>query len=100
MKHQIMEFLTVGIPSLVAAFISWVIGARNDGTSRENVYADHTKEMWERMDELNAKLDRVTQERDDLKEQLRAMRQQVRTLQGSINQMKKMMEESKNEQRK
>lgn len=94
MRHQIMEFLTVGIPALLTAIGGWVVGARNDGTSRENVYADHTKEMWDRMDELNDKLDRVTQERDDLKEQLQAMRKQVRTLQDSIN---KLMEENENE---
>lgn len=89
-----MELLTVGIPSLLTALGGWVIGARNDGTSRENVYADHTREMWDRMDQLNSKLDKVTRERDDLKEQLIAMRQQVKVLQESIN---KLMEDNKNE---
>lgn len=83
----------VGGP-IIAGFFGWIVGARNDGTSRENVYADHTREMWDRMDQLNNKLDKVTRERDDLKNQLIAMRVQVKKLQDSIN---RLMEDNKNE---
>lgn len=90
MKHQLLEFFTVGIPAFITALGGWIVGSRNDGTSRENVYAQHTQEMWDRMDKLNEKLDKVTQERDELKEQLQMMSLKMKTLQDSID---KLMEE-------
>lgn len=93
MRHQLIELFTVGVPAFITALGGWIVGSRNDGTSRENVYAQHTQEMWDRMDELSEKLERVTQERDDLKGQVQAMRLQITTLQESID---KLLEE-KNE---
>lgn len=76
------ETIRTIISAIVGAIITGVFGVwlqrlKNQGTN-ENVYADHTKELFDR-------LDQITQERDDLKEQ-------VIKLQGQISQQNELIQ--------
>jgi len=62
-----IETIQVAISAVVGGVVTGVFGVwlqrtKNKGTN-ESVYADHTQELFDR-------LDKITQERDDLKEQV------------------------------
>lgn len=77
----------------IAGFITAVIGAwgtvwlqraKNQG-SNENVYAEHTEDLFRRIDKLTTDLEKRTQERDDLKEQVLSLKGQVEKLEIKID---------------
>lgn len=63
-------FVHYGIPALVGGIGGWWATSRNNGTQREDIYADHMPGLWDR-------LDKITQERDDLKEQVNTLQIEV-----------------------
>lgn len=69
--------LTYVLPVLITGVIGWFAGQRNDGTSRESVYAEHTVDLWNRLDKVSENLEKVTQERDDLKDRVEGLQEQV-----------------------
>ncbi|WDT65102.1 hypothetical protein NV391_09035 [Companilactobacillus crustorum] len=77
-----IDTIRVAISAVVGGVVTGVFGVwlqriKNKGTN-ESIYADHTKELFER-------LDQITQERDDLKEQ-------VIKLQGQISQQNELIQ--------
>ncbi|CAJ1189381.1 hypothetical protein CPEBRM1_ABPJDJAI_01140 [Companilactobacillus paralimentarius] len=90
----------------IAGFITAVIGAwgtvwlqraKNQGNN-ENIYAEHTEELFRRIDKLTTDLEKRTQERDDLKEQVLSLKGQVRNLEIKIDKLsQEFNEESKND---
>ena len=76
------------ISAIVGAIITGVFGVwlqrlKNQG-SNENIYADHTNDLFER-------LDRITNERDDLKEQVIELKAQVEKLNNVIDSLNEQM---------
>lgn len=76
------------ISAIVGAIITGVFGVwlqrlKNQG-SNENIYADHTNDLFER-------LDRITNERDDLKEQVIELKAQVEKLNSVIDSLNDQM---------
>lgn len=68
---------------ITGIFGVWLQRLKNQG-SNENVYADHTNDLFER-------LDRITNERDDLKEQVIELKAQVQKLNSVIDSLNKQM---------
>ncbi|GEO58464.1 hypothetical protein [Companilactobacillus bobalius] len=68
---------------ITGIFGVWLQRLKNQG-SNEGVYADHTNDLFER-------LDRITNERDDLKEQVIELKAQVQKLNSVIDSLNKQM---------
>lgn len=65
----------------VAALINYASSKSSDSVKREDVYADHTQELFERLDKL-------TDERDDLKDQVLEQSKTIDTLNDQIRQLR------------
>lgn len=65
----------------VAAVINYVSSKSSDNVKREDVYADHTQELFDRLDKL-------TDERDELKDQVLEQSKTIDTLNTQIKQLR------------
>lgn len=79
----------------IAGFITAVIGAwgtvwlqhaKNQGNN-ESVYAEHTRDLFRRIDKLTTDLEKRTQERDDLKQQVLSLKERVKNLETKIDKL-------------
>ena len=66
----------------VAALINYAGSKSSDSVKREDVYADHTQELFDRLDKL-------TEERDGLKDQVLEQSKTIDTLNNQIKQLRK-----------
>ena len=73
----------IGGAVMTGIFGVWLQRLKNQG-SNESVYADHTNDLFKR-------LDRITSERDDLKEQVIELKAQVQELNSVIDSLNKQM---------
>lgn len=65
----------------IAAVINYASSKSSDSVKREDVYADHTQELFERLDKL-------TDERDELKDQVLEQSKTIDTLNTQIKQLR------------
>lgn len=77
-----IDTIKVAISAVMGGIVTGVFGVwlqriKNKGTN-ESIYADHTQELFER-------LDKITQERDDLKEQVMKLQNQIERQNELIN---------------
>lgn len=73
----------IGGAVMTGVFGVWLQRLKNQG-SNENIYADHTNDLFKR-------LDRITSERDDLKEQVIELKAQVQELNSVIDSLNERM---------
>ena len=87
MEQETIRILisAIGGAVITGVFGVWLQRLKNQG-SNENVYADHTKELFER-------LDQITQERDDLKVQVIKLQEQVSKQNNTIDALNKQVGE-------
>jgi len=83
-----IDTIKVAISAVVGGVVTGVFGVwlqrlKNKGTN-ESVYADHTQELFKR-------LDKITQERDDLKDQVIELKGQVKQLNIVIDSLNNQM---------
>lgn len=83
-----IETIQVAISAVVGGVVTGVFGVwlqrtKNKGTN-ESIYADHTQELFDRMD-------KITRERDDLKDQVIELKGQVGKLNGVIDSLNEQM---------
>lgn len=85
MEQETIRILisAIGGAVITGVFGVWLQRLKNQG-SNENVYADHTKELFDR-------LDQITQERDDLKVQVIKLQDQVSKQNNTIDALKKQV---------
>jgi len=85
MEQETIRILisAIGGAVITGIFGVWLQRLKNQG-SNENVYADHTKELFDR-------LDQITQERDDLKVQVIKLQDQVSKQNNTIDALNKQV---------
>ncbi|MBL3531063.1 hypothetical protein JMJ99_06740 [Companilactobacillus zhachilii] len=85
MEQETIRILisAIGGAVITGVFGVWLQRLKNQG-SNENVYADHTKELFDR-------LDQITQERDDLKVQVIKLQDQVSKQNNTIDALNKQV---------
>lgn len=85
MEQETIRILisAIGGAVITGIFGVWLQRLKNQG-SNENVYADHTKELFER-------LDQITHERDDLKVQVIKLQNQVSKQNNTIDALNKQV---------
>lgn len=85
MEQETIRILisAIGGAVITGVFGVWLQRLKNQG-SNENVYADHTKELFDR-------LDQITQERDDLKVQVIKLQNQVSKHNNTIDALNKQV---------
>ena len=69
------------IGAIIIAIISgvggWYANKSKKMSSTESVYAEHTRDLWERLDKLSNELNSVTKERNELQIQVEQLRRQI-----------------------
>lgn len=69
------------IGAIIIAIISgvggWYANKSKKVSSTESVYAEHTRDLWERLDKLSNELNSVTKERNELQIQVEQLRKQI-----------------------
>jgi len=69
------------IGAIIIAIISgvggWYANKSKKMSSIESVYAEHTRDLWERLDKLSNELNSVTKERNELQIQVEQLRRQI-----------------------
>jgi len=85
MEQETIRILISAIGGAVVTgiFGVWLQRLKNQG-SNENVYAEHTEDLFKR-------LDKITNERDDLKEQVIELKGQVEKLNDVIDSLNEQM---------
>lgn len=85
MEQETIRILisAIGGAVITGVFGVWLQRLKNQG-SNENVYADHTRELFDR-------LDQITQERDDLKAQVIKLQDQVSKQNNTIDALNKQV---------
>lgn len=85
MEQETIRILisAIGGAVITGVFGVWLQRLKNQG-SNENVYADHTKELFDR-------LDQITQERDELKVQVIKLQDQVSKQNNTIDALNKQV---------
>jgi len=85
MEQETIRILisAIGGAVITGVFGVWLQRLKNQG-SNENVYADHTKELFDR-------LDQITQERDDFKVQVIKLLDQVSKQNNTIDALNKQV---------
>lgn len=67
--------------AIVIAVISgiggWYANKSKKVSSTESVYAEHTQDLWNRLDKLSNELNSVTKERNELQIQVEQLRKQI-----------------------
>lgn len=73
-----MDNIWVGIISAgITAAVSLFVAKFNNSTTAEGIYAEHTKDLWKRLDTVSNQLENVTAERDELKDQVQKLQDEV-----------------------
>lgn len=85
MEQETIRILisAIGGAVITGIFGVWLQRLKNQG-SNENVYAEHTEDLFKR-------LDKITNERDDLKEQVIELKGQVEKLNDVIDSLNEQM---------
>ena len=69
------------IGAIIIAIISgvggWYANKSKKVSSTESVYAEHTQDLWARLDKLSNELNSVTKERNELQIQVEQLRKQI-----------------------
>lgn len=69
------------IGAIIIAIISgvggWYANKSKKVSSTESVYAEHTRDLWDRLDKLSNELNLVTKERNELQIQVEQLRKQI-----------------------
>lgn len=69
------------IGAIIIAIISgvggWYANKSKKVSSTESVYAEHTQDLWDRLDKLSNELNSVTKERNELQIQVEQLRKQI-----------------------
>ena len=85
MEQETIRILisAIGGAVITGVFGVWLQRLKNQ-SSNENIYADHTADLFKR-------LDKITNERDDLKNQVIELKGQVQKLNGVIDSLNEQM---------
>ncbi|KRN88208.1 uroporphyrinogen-III C-methyltransferase [Ligilactobacillus acidipiscis] len=88
------------IGAIIIAIISgvggWYANKSKKVSSNEAVYADHTKDLWKRLDKLTHELDDTKTERDSLRIKVNQLQSTVDGQSKTIEAQTKQIEELKN----
>lgn len=85
MKDFIVPIVSAIFGGAITALFNYRGKVVGDFTNREDIYADHTRELF-------ARLDNLTKERDDLKEQNIELMSQVNALRKQTGLLKKQVQ--------
>lgn len=72
--------------ALITAAFTYLGSRKKAASNNESIYADHTKETWERIDKL-------TGERDDLKQEVIELRIKVAQMTATVDELNKQIGE-------
>ena len=85
LTHLIETILSIIGGSGLASWLTYRSTVKRDNTRREDIYADHTGELWER-------LDKITDERDELSKTVIKLQSKVDDQSKTIREQSKVID--------
>lgn len=89
---------TVGfLGALIPALFTWRSNFAKDLTDREGIYADHTKELWQHIDEQTATIKKQSKIIDELTKQVENLTAENKRLAAKINSLETQIAQTNHE---
>ena len=92
MKEIIITVISSLLGGALGAFWNYKGKVVDSSASREDIYADHTEELFKRLDNLTDERDGLKQQNTNLMNQVKQLRAQVRNLTTQVNKLTKIIE--------
>lgn len=92
MKEIIITVISSLLGGALGAFWNYKGKVVDSSASREDIYADHTEELFKRLDNLTNERDDLKQQNINLMNQVKQLRAQVRNLTTQVNKLTKIIE--------
>ena len=92
MKEIIITVISSLLGGALGAFWNYKGKVVDSSASREDIYADHTEELFKRLDNLTNERDDLKQQNINLMNQVKQLRAQVRNLTTQVNTLTKIIE--------
>lgn len=92
MKEIIITVISSLLGGALGAFWNYKGKVVDSSASREDIYADHTEELFKRLDNLTDERDGLKQQNINLMNQVKQLRAQVRNLTTQVNKLTKIIE--------
>lgn len=92
MKEIIITVISSLLGGALGAFWNYKGKVVDSSASREDIYADHTEELFKRLDNLTNERDDLKQQNINLMNQVKQLRTQVRNLTTQVNKLTKIIE--------
>lgn len=92
MKEIIITVISSLLGGALGAFWNYKGKVVDSSASREDIYADHTEELFKRLDNLTNERDDLKQQNINLMNEVKQLRAQVRNLTTQVNKLTKIIE--------
>ena len=92
MKEIIITVISSLLGGALGAFWNYKGKVVDSSASREDIYADHTEELFTRLDNLTNERDDLKHQNINLMNQVKQLRAQVRNLTTQVNKLTKIIE--------
>ena len=92
MKEIIITVISSLLGGALGAFWNYKGKVVDSSASLEDIYADHTEELFKRLDNLTDERDGLKQQNINLMNQVKQLRAQVRNLTTQVNKLTKIIE--------
>ena len=92
MKEIIITVISSLLGGALGAFWNYKGKVVDSSASREDIYADHTEELFKRLDNLTNERDDLKQQNINLMNQVKQLRSQVKNLTTQVNKLTKIIE--------
>lgn len=92
MKEIIITVISSLLGGALGAFWNYKGKVVDSSASRDDIYADHTEELFKRLDYLTNERDDLKQQNINLMNQVKQLRAQVRNLTTQVNKLTKIIE--------
>lgn len=92
MKEIIITVISSLLGGALGAFWNYKGKVVDSSASLEDIYADHTEELFKRLDNLTNERDDLKQQNINLMNEVKQLRAQVRNLTTQVNKLTKIIE--------
>lgn len=93
MKELLVPIISALFGGALGAFYNYKGKKDSNIATRENIYADHTEKLWERLDNLSTERDELKAQNIELNAQVKQLTKQTRELKNQVSDLKKQVHE-------
>jgi peptidoglycan hydrolase CwlO-like protein len=79
--------IIAAVTAVLTGAMTYVAASRGNDAKREGIYAEHTQDLWDRLDKVTQDLEARTKERDGLRGQVEELQNKVEIQSKTIDQL-------------